>query len=142
MFEGGLRPHHYCLPVAKREGHRLALRKAATSGSAKFFLGTDSAPHDVAAKESECGCAGIFNAPCALESYAMVFDEERALDRLEGFASVHGPRFYGMPVNARRVALERRESAVPDRLAAAGGHVVPFHAGRSLSWRFTGLLDD
>jgi dihydroorotase len=93
MFDGGIRPHAYCLPVAKREVHRMALRAAATSGSPKFFLGTDSAPHTVGAKESACGCAGIFNAPFAIESYAAVFDEENALDQLEGFASLHGPRF-------------------------------------------------
>jgi dihydroorotase len=95
MFDGGMRPHAYCLPVIKRERHRLALRKAATSGSEKYFLGTDSAPHAISAKETGCGCAGLFNAPYALESYAKVFDEEGALDRLEGFASKYGPRFYG-----------------------------------------------
>ena len=106
MFAGGIRPHAYCLPVAKREVHRLALRKAATSGSIKYFLGTDSAPHDKAAKESACGCAGIFNAPFALESYAAVFEEEGALDRLEAFASENGPHFYRLPLNEDRVALE------------------------------------
>ena len=113
MFAGGIRPHAYCLPVAKREVHRLALRKAATSGSAKYFLGTDSAPHDKAAKESACGCAGIFNAPFAMESYAAVFDEEGALDRLEAFASENGPRFYSLPLNEDRVTLERVDTAVP-----------------------------
>ena len=97
MFAGGLRPHAYCLPVAKRERHRLALRRAATSGSPKFFLGTDSAPHLIGQKESACGCAGIFNAPFAIESYAATFEEDGALDRLEGFASEHGPRFYAQP---------------------------------------------
>src|SRR4029079_5687990 len=97
LFEGGLRPHAYCLPVAKRERHRLAVRRAATSGSPKFFLGTDSAPHAVEAKEAACVCAGIFNAPFALESYASVFEAEGALDRFQGFASEHGPRFYGLP---------------------------------------------
>ena len=91
MFQGGIRPHYYCLPVAKREEHRLALRKAATSGSAKFFVGTDSAPHEVGAKESSCGCAGLFNAPLALESYATVFEQERALDKFEAFTSENGP---------------------------------------------------
>ena len=134
MFAGGLRPHAYCLPVAKREAHRLALRKAATSGNAKFFLGTDSAPHEVAAKESACGCAGIFNAPFALESYAAVFDAEGALDRLKGFASEHGPRFYGLPLNERYVTLERIDHVIPDRIA----DVVPFHAGETLGWRVTG----
>ena len=135
MFAGGLRPHAYCLPVAKRETHRLALRKAATSGSVKFFLGTDSAPHEVHAKESSCGCAGIFNAPFALESYAAVFDEENALDRLEGFASLHGPRFYGLPVNAQTVTLERAVTVVPARLDHDAISLVPFHAGETLGWR-------
>ena len=135
IFDGGVRPHAYCLPVAKRERHRLAVRRAATSGSAKFFLGTDSAPHAVAAKESACGCAGIFNAPFALESYATVFDEDGVLDRLEGFASEHGPRFYGLPLNDGTVTLERAPVAVPDRIAAAGTTIVPFHAGETLGWR-------
>ena len=135
MFDGGIRPHAYCLPVAKREAHRLALRAAATSGSPKFFLGTDSAPHTVDAKESACGCAGIFNAPYALESYAMVFDEEGALDRLEGFASLYGPRFYGLEVNERTVTLERGAIAVPDSLPLGDTQIVPFHAGQTLGWR-------
>jgi len=138
MFQGGLRPHFYCLPVAKRETHRLALRRAATSGSPKFFLGTDSAPHAVHAKESACGCAGIFNAPFALESYAKTFEEEGALDRLEAFASENGPRFYGLPPNEGRVALERVATTVPERLPAAGTEIVPFHAGSTLAWRFAG----
>ena len=131
LFAGGLRPHAYCLPVAKREKHRLAVRKAATSGSRKFFLGTDSAPHARGAKESSCGCAGIFNAPFALESYATVFDEEGALDRFEAFASEHGARFYGLPLNEGTVTLERGEQPVPDEI----GGVVPFHAGETLGWR-------
>ena len=135
MFAGGIRPHAYCLPVAKREVHRLALRKAATSGSAKYFLGTDSAPHDKAEKESACGCAGIFNAPFAMESYAAVFDEEGALDRLEAFASENGPRFYRLPLNEDRVTLERVDTAVPELLALDGVSVVPFHAGETLGWR-------
>ncbi|WP_373489661.1 dihydroorotase [Parasphingorhabdus sp.] len=135
MFAGGIRPHAYCLPVAKRERHRLALRRAATSGSAKFFLGTDSAPHEIHAKESACGCAGIFNAPYALESYAAVFDEEAALDRLEGFASVHGPNFYGLPLNDAMVTLHRAENPVPDDIEAAGSRLVPFHAGSGLAWK-------
>lgn len=138
MFEGGIRPHAYCLPVAKRERHRREVRRAAVSGSAKFFLGTDSAPHEVARKESSCGCAGIFNAAFALESYATVFEEEGALDRLEGFASEHGPRFYGLPLNTGRVTLERTAVEVPERIAEAPGGVVPFHAGETLSWRFAG----
>ncbi len=135
MFAGGIRPHAYCLPVAKRERHRLALRKAATSGSAKYFLGTDSAPHSVSAKESACGCAGIFNAPYALESYVTVFDEEGALDRFEGFASCYGPAFYGLPVNRERITLERGATHVPERIDAGGMDIVPFHAGETLGWR-------
>jgi dihydroorotase len=134
IFAGGLRPHAYCLPVAKREKHRLAVRKAATSGSPKFFLGTDSAPHAREAKESACGCAGIFNAPFALESYATVFEEEGALDRLEAFASLNGARFYGLPVNDGTVSLERADVQVPDEIAG----LVPFHAGETLRWRFAG----
>lgn len=138
LFAGGLRPHAYCLPVAKREEHRIALRRAATSGSPKFFLGTDTAPHAIEAKEAACGCAGIFNAPFAIESYAMVFDEEGALDRLEGFASLHGPAFYGLPVNEGSITLERGEVSVPDRIAAAGTSIVPFHAGERIGWRLIG----
>ena len=132
LFAGGLRPHAYCLPVAKREKHRLAVRMAATSGSPKFFLGTDSAPHSREAKESSCGCAGIFNAPFALESYLQVFEEEGALDRFEAFASEHGPRFYGLPLNDGTVTLERTETAVPEAIDG----LVPFHAGQTLNWRF------
>ena len=134
IFAGGLRPHAYCLPVAKREKHRLAVRKAATSGSPKFFLGTDSAPHAREAKESACGCAGIFNAPFALESYAAVFDEEGAIDRFEAFASINGPRFYGLPVNDETVALERAPTSVPEEIDG----IVPFHAGETLPWRLVG----
>jgi dihydroorotase len=135
LFAGGLRPHAYCLPVAKREEHRLAVRRAATSGSPKFFLGTDSAPHGVEAKESACGCAGIFNAPFAIESYAEAFEEEGALDRLEAFASENGPRFYGLPLNQARITLERVDVEVPPSLPAAGTSLVPFHAGETLRWR-------
>lgn len=135
MFDGGIRPHAYCLPVAKRERHRLALRAAATSGSMKFFLGTDSAPHVVERKESACGCAGIFNAPHAIESYAQVFEEEGALDRLETFASLAGPAFYRLPVNDDVITLVRDGCDVPDRIAAAGSALVPFHAGTRLNWR-------
>ena len=135
LFAGGLRPHAYCLPVVKREEHRLALRRAATSGSSKYFLGTDSAPHAQNAKEADCGCAGIFNAPYALESYAAVFDEEGALDRFEGFASANGPRFYGLPLNEATITLERAETIVPRIIDANGTPVVPFHAGETLGWR-------
>ncbi|MCS5705712.1 dihydroorotase [Synechococcus sp. FGCU-3] len=142
MFAGGLRPDFYCLPVAKRELHRIALRAAATSGSPKFFLGTDSAPHSREAKESACGCAGIFNAPYALESYAQVFEEEQALDKLEGFASEHGPRFYGLPLNQGSITLVREPQPVPERLhlndaAGTAVELVPFHAGQKLHWRLT-----
>lgn len=135
MFDGGIRPHAYCLPVAKREHHRLALRRAATSGSAQFFLGTDSAPHPVGAKESACGCAGIFNAPFAIESYAAVFDAEGALDRLEGFASRHGPAFYGLPENTGTIMLERVATPVPVSIRAGNTDIVPFHAGDVIDWR-------
>ena len=134
LFAGGLRPHAYCLPIAKREEHRIAVRSAATSGAPNVFLGTDSAPHARAAKESACGCAGIFNAPFALESYATVFDEDGALDRFEAFASVNGPRFYDLPLNEETVTLERAEIDVPEEIDG----IVPFHAGEALRWRFTG----
>ena len=135
ILVGGIRPHMYCLPVAKREEHRLALRKAATSGSAKYFLGTDSAPHHRHAKESDCGCAGIFNAPFALESYLTVFEEEGAIDRFEAFASLNGPRFYRLPVNEDEVTLERADILVPDEIDGGDARVVPFHAGERLGWR-------
>jgi dihydroorotase len=131
MFAGGLRPHAYCLPVAKREEHRRAVRKAAVSGKPNIFLGTDSAPHTREAKESACGCAGIFNAPFALESYAAVFEEEDALDRFEAFASVNGARFYDLPVNEDLVMLERSQIEVPDEIDG----IVPFQAGETLRWR-------
>jgi len=132
MFAGGLRPHAYCLPVAKREEHRLAVRRLATSGLPNVFLGTDSAPHERHAKESSCGCAGIFNAPFALESYVQVFEEEDALHKFEAFASVNGARFYGLPLNEDLVMLERAEVEVPHEI---DGGIVPFHAGEMLRWR-------
>jgi dihydroorotase len=141
MFQGGIRPHLYCLPIVKRERHQLALRAAATSGSPKFFLGTDSAPHAVQDKEAACGCAGIFNAPFALESYAVTFEEEGALHHLEGFASEHGPRFYGLPLNDGKVVLERAACLVPDEVRAGPNAVVPFHAGETLPWRFAGAVE-
>jgi len=134
LFDGGLRPHAYCLPVAKREAHRLAIRKAAVSGSAKFFLGTDSAPHARSAKESACGCAGIFNAPYALESYAAAFEEEGRLAHFEAFAAEHGATFYGLPLNQGEVTLEPVDQIVPDEVAG----LVPFHSGETLRWRLAG----
>ena len=139
MFAGGIRPHAYCLPVAKRELHRLALRAAATSGNPKFFLGTDSAPHSVSAKESACGCAGIFNAPYALESYIAVFEEEGALDKFEGFASLHGPAFYRLPVNEDTITLRKAPFVVPDSIDCEGTPVVPFHAGETLDWSLSAV---
>jgi dihydroorotase len=138
LFAGGLRPHAYCLPVAKREKHRLAVRKAAISGKPWFFLGTDSAPHTREAKESACGCAGIFNAPFALESYASVFEEEGALDKLEAFASKNGPRFYGLPLNEGTITLEKSETQVPQEIEG----IVPFHAGETLRWRMVAANGD
>jgi len=135
IFAGGLRPHMYCLPVAKREPHRLALRRAATSGNAKFFLGTDTAPHPVKDKEADCGCAGIFTAPAALELYARVFDEENALDRLEAFASLNGPRFYGLAPNEERVTLVRRPWRIPQEVRGGGVAVRPFLAGEEIGWQ-------
>jgi dihydroorotase len=134
IFVGGLRPHLYCLPIAKREKHRLALRRAATSGKAKFFLGTDSAPHPAADKENACGCAGIFTAPAALEIYTQVFAEEDALDRLEDFAALNGPRFYGLAPNERRITLRRRSWRIPPRIAAGDAEIVPFLAGEEVAW--------
>ncbi len=135
IFEGGIRPHNYCLPVAKREKHRLALRRAAVSGSPKFFLGTDSAPHTTSAKEAACGCAGVFNAPFAIESYAATFEEEGALDKLEAFASEYGPGFYGLPLNEDKLVLERKETMVPDHLCTDDAQLTPFMAGKRLNWR-------
>ena len=133
LFAGGLRPHAYCLPVAKREKHRLALRKAATSGASCFLLGTDTAPHRVSAKEADCGCAGIFNAPVALECYAQVFDEENALEKLEAFAALNGPRFYRLPPNDGTVTLRRRPSLVASEVGGPDG-VRPFLAGEETAW--------
>ena len=140
MFEGGLRSDFYCLPVIKRERHRLSLRRAATSGKSCFFLGTDSAPHLRDSKESACACAGIFNAPCAIESYAEVFDEEGALDRLEAFASENGPKFYGLPLNTEKITLVRRPFLMPESFNVFKNdmgekeRLIPFHSGESLKW--------
>ena len=135
LFAGGLRPHMYCLPVAKREKHRLTLRRAAVSGNAKFFLGTDTAPHPIPDKERDCGCAGIFTAPAALEIYAQVFAEEQALDRLEAFASLNGPRFYGLPVNEQRITLAARPWRVSAEIPSEAGPLRPFLAGAEIAWR-------
>ncbi|RZL89218.1 MAG: dihydroorotase [Variovorax sp.] len=135
IFTGGIRPHFYCLPVLKRERHRLALRKVATSGDPRFFLGTDSAPHLRPFKEAGCGCAGIFNAPTAMQSYCSVFDEEHALDRLEAFASLNGPRFYGLSPNEETVTWTRTDWLVPDDVAMPGGTTIhPFLGGTTVSW--------
>ncbi|MEQ8666325.1 MAG: dihydroorotase [Rhodospirillales bacterium] len=141
MFRGGIRPHLYCLPIAKRERHRLALRRAATSGEGPFFLGTDTAPHHVESKETACGCAGIFSAPAALELYVRVFEEEEALDRFEAFASRNGPNFYGLPVNAARVALERVELEIPEQIEAGALAVKAFKGGETVNWRIASRSD-
>jgi dihydroorotase len=135
LFLGGVRPHHYCLPVLKREEHREALVEAAISGNPKFFLGTDSAPHARTAKESACGCAGIYTAHAALELYAAAFDEAGALDRLEGFASHHGADFYGLPRNAGTVTLVREAWAVPKTLRFGAEDLVPLRAGETMQWK-------
>src|SRR5271169_5007337 len=138
IFAGGIHPHLYCLPIAKREKHRLALRRAAVSGDPKFFLGTDSAPHAAPAKETACGCAGIFTAPCALEVYTEVFEEEGALGQLEAFGSLNGPRFYRLPPNETRVTIKREPFPVPERIGAGENAVVPFCAGETLRWCLAG----
>ena len=151
MFVGGLRSDYYCLPVVKRECHRRALVRAATSGHPCFFLGTDSAPHPRSGKESACGCAGIFNAFYALESYAAVFEQEGALDRLEAFASEFGPRFYGLPLNTDTIALVRQPQIVPHQLSLPQGGLVDldvgevpffFHGGETLSWSLESIGQD
>ena len=136
MFVGGIKPHYYCLPVLKRYNpDQKALLKAAISGNPKFFLGTDSAPHDREKKESACGCAGIFSAHAAIELYAEAFDGEGAIDRLVGFASIFGPGFYGLPQNREKITLERLPWSVPDHYEFAGSKLTPFFAGAELSWR-------
>ncbi|MFZ5662586.1 MAG: dihydroorotase [Pseudomonadota bacterium] len=135
IFQGGLRPHHYCLPVLKRERHRQALLAAATGGDPKFFLGTDSAPHPRHAKESACGCAGLYTAHAAIELYAEAFEAAGALERLEGFASLHGPAFYRLPPNAETITLERAPWTVPAQYEGEGGALVPMRAGGEIAWR-------
>jgi dihydroorotase len=135
LFLGGIRPHHYCLPVLKRETHREALVEAATSGNPKFFLGTDSAPHARGTKEAACGCAGIYTAHAAIELYAAAFEEAGALDRLEGFASTFGAQFYGLPLNEGTITLERTEWRVPERLKFGADELVPLRAGETVPWK-------
>jgi len=134
MLVGGMRPHHYCLPVLKRESHRRALLAAATSGSPKFFLGTDSAPHALGAKQSACGCAGIYSAHAAIELYAEAFDSVGALDKLEAFASFNGPDFYRLARNTEQITLQRRVQTVPETLAFGDEQLVPLRAGDQLEW--------
>ncbi|MPS49830.1 dihydroorotase [Methylobacillus sp.] len=135
MFNGGIRPHHYCLPVLKREEHRLALVAAATSGNPKFFLGTDSAPHAKSAKEAACGCAGMYTAHAGIELYTEVFDAAGSLDRLEAFASFHGPDFYRLPRNTDKITLEKTAWEVPASLPFAGDELVPLRAGSHIFWK-------
>jgi dihydroorotase len=137
LFMGGIRPHHYCLPVLKREEHREALVEAATSGSAKFFLGTDSAPHSRHAKEADCGCAGVYTAHAAIELYAIAFEEAGALDKLEGFASEFGARFYGLPQATETITLLREDWKVPQTLPFGAEQLVPLRAGETLPWKLS-----
>jgi dihydroorotase len=135
LFLGGIRPHHYCLPVLKRETHREALVEAAISGNPKFFLGTDSAPHPRGAKEAACGCAGVYTAHAAIELYAAAFEEAGALERLEGFASVFGAQFYGLPLNRETITLAREEWRIAERLPFGGEELVPLRAGETVPWK-------
>lgn len=137
MFQGGIRPHHYCLPVLKRESHRQTLVKAATSGNPKFFLGTDSAPHAKNAKESACGCAGMYTAHAAIEFYAEVFEQADALDKLEGFSSFFGADFYGLPRNNDTITLRKQEWTVPPTLAFADETLIPLRAGETVKWKLS-----
>jgi dihydroorotase len=141
LLAGGIRPHNYCLPVLKREGHRRALVEAATSGNPKFFLGTDSAPHGRSAKESACGCAGSFTAPAAIELYAQAFEAAGRLDRLEAFASHFGADFYGLPRNTDMITLERRTWEIPRQLPYLEEEIVPFMAGERLAWSLAGAAN-
>ncbi|WP_252180534.1 dihydroorotase [Endozoicomonas sp. 4G] len=135
MLAGGIRPHYYCLPILKRNIHQQALLEAATSGNPKFFLGTDSAPHTVDAKETACGCAGCYTAPAALELYAEAFESMNALDKLEAFASHFGPDFYGLPRNQTSVTLIKEEWQLPDSIPLGDNQVIPLRAGETLNWR-------
>jgi len=135
IFQGGIRPHHYCLPILKREKHRLRLMEVASSGSNKFFLGTDSAPHAQGDKESACGCAGIYSAHAAIEFYAEAFEQAHALDKLEGFASFHGADFYRLPRNTDTITLRREEWTVPTAYPMGDKQVIPLRSGEKLAWR-------
>ncbi len=135
LFKNGIRPHHYCLPVLKRESHRQALLQAATSGNPKFFLGTDSAPHAVHTKEAACGCAGMYTAPLAIELYAEIFEAYHALDKLEGFASFYGADFYRLPRNTNTITLMKKTWQVPDTLTFGTTQVIPLRAGENMSWQ-------
>ena len=135
MFQGGIRPHHYCLPVLKREYHRQALIQAATSGSPKFFLGTDSAPHGKTAKESACGCAGMYTAHAAIEFYAEAFEQAGALDNLESFCSLFGPDFYGLQRYTDYITLQKQAWDIPQTLSFADDTLIPLRAGESVSWQ-------
>lgn len=135
MFKGGIQPHHYCLPILKREEHRVALVESATSGNPKFFLGTDSAPHAKQTKEAACGCAGMYTAHTAIELYAEAFESVGALDKLEGFASFFGADFYGLPRNASKVTLVKQSWQVPASLPYEGDALVPLRAGQMLNWK-------
>ncbi len=135
IFKGGIRPHYYCLPVLKREEHRLALNVAATSGNPQFFLGTDSAPHAQNKKETACGCAGIFSSPLAIELYARAFDANNAMDKLEGFASFYGADFYGLKRNTDTITLQKKDWQVPASYPFVDGNIVPLHAGETESWQ-------
>jgi dihydroorotase len=135
IFQGGIHPHHYCLPILKREIHRQALLEAATSGNAKFFLGTDSAPHSQTSKENACGCAGIFTAHAAIELYATAFEQAGALDKLEAFASFYGADFYQLQRNRDSITLHKENWIVPEQLEFAGEKLVPLYAGLSLAWK-------
>jgi len=137
LFQGGLQPHNYCLPVLKRDNHQKALLEIIRSGNKKFFLGTDSAPHTKQKKESACGCAGIFLAHAAIEIYASIFEQQDALDKLEGFASFNGPDFYGLPRNSKTITLVKEDWTIPDDYPLGDDKLVPFLAGQTINWKLT-----
>jgi dihydroorotase len=140
LFQGGIRPHHYCLPVLKREIHRRKLVEAATSGNPKFFLGTDSAPHPQSAKETDCGCAGIYTAHAAIELYAEVFEQAGRLEKLEAFASFNGSDFYGLPRNAESITLKKENWTVPEKFHFGDGVVIPFRAKQDVRWKVVDIF--